>query len=287
MAVAAEWHFWKDPPTSARSWLFRYGLGVLITTFAAALSFRTIDITQDAFLFFFGAVILTALAAGIGPGLVTLSCSIVVLYFLFTPDLTYLPVEEKIREISRLLLFGSVSLVTTLFTSSCRTTRDQLAKREASYRLLAENNYDGLAAVDLSGQILFFNSSCERIFGSPANDYLGRSIFEVIPDSSCKDHFRELTRKWDSRNNSPFRWAARDKTGQELHLEVSVGAFSLPGQAGFVMCIRPRSTLVIGRSLSLLAPEPAARPRLFESARADEVNQTVCLEPDRLPAIMK
>ena len=60
-----------------------------------------------------------------------------------------------------------------------------LRRKDAFMRLVAENTFDGLITADGGGRIQFFNRAAERIFGYDADDILGRDATLLLADGAA------------------------------------------------------------------------------------------------------
>jgi PAS domain S-box-containing protein len=58
------------------------------------------------------------------------------------------------------------------------------------HRRLVEGAPDGVLAVDRSGVIRFWNAGCERIFGYPGTEAIGKSLDIIIPDRLRARHWQ-------------------------------------------------------------------------------------------------
>ncbi|HEY3389775.1 MAG TPA: PAS domain S-box protein, partial [Prolixibacteraceae bacterium] len=73
------------------------------------------------------------------------------------------------------ILFGVIQDITDR-----KKTEDALLKSEENYRLLVENQGEGIGIVDLNEVFVFANPAADQIFGVPKGSMVGRSIFDFI-----------------------------------------------------------------------------------------------------------
>ncbi len=53
---------------------------------------------------------------------------------------------------------------------------------------VVETAVDGVILIDALGNVLMFNSACERLFQFPAEEVIGRNVKMLMPDSYSRDH---------------------------------------------------------------------------------------------------
>lgn len=78
--------------------------------------------------------------------------------------------------------------------SEYRNTLEELYKSEEKYRMLINNQGEGIGMVDPEDNFLFANPKAEEIFGVPRGKLEGRSLFDFIDDEG-KDLIREQTER--------------------------------------------------------------------------------------------
>lgn len=74
-----------------------------------------------------------------------------------------------------------------------KQAKADLNEKEEKYRLLVENSGIGVAFYSLDGRILFFNKIAASNLGGSAEDYIGKSLFEVFGDKLGEAYFRRIT----------------------------------------------------------------------------------------------
>ncbi len=113
----------------------------------------------------------------------------------------------------------------------------QIEDSAARLRALVETVTDGVMLIDAGGDVILFNPACERLFGYPAADVVGRNISMLIPPQR-DDHDR---RTEDFPPNGMLEIigggrevSGRRRDGTPFPLTLSVGEVKRDGQLLFV-----------------------------------------------------
>jgi PAS domain S-box-containing protein len=156
--------FASKPITSV---LFRY-LFALLTFVAALLLSQVFNqlVDESPFLFYYGAVIISAWKGGAGPGLIVallaiLTTSVPMLDEPFSFRLTY----------ADLVQFGVFSLIVILVSwleQTRRATEQTLREDSESFQIILNNVADGIYAMDPSARIIYANAAAAEIAGFPS-----------------------------------------------------------------------------------------------------------------------
>ena len=102
-------------------------------------------------------------------------------------------------------------------------------ERESAARLAAviDTAVDGVILIDGGGAVLVFNPVCERLFGYPATDVIGRNVNMLMPDPHRRDHDRYISDYLASRRpkiiGSRRELTGRRKDGSTFPMSLSVG----------------------------------------------------------------
>lgn len=175
-------------------WLLRYGFAVVAVVAAMALR-HTLAIWFGPgvphYLTLFPAVMVVALVAGVGPGLLATA---VATGAVFHGNLTSIGLAAQATPLDRLelVLFANISLFVSAFLELYRRNRDKAAAydremlvREVSqnYRTLVDLSPDAIA-VHADERYIFVNPAAVRLFGaSGPEDIVGREVISLIhPD---------------------------------------------------------------------------------------------------------
>ena len=66
--------------------------------------------------------------------------------------------------------------------SKRRKAAETLSASEKKYRMLVDNSNNAIYTIDRDGSILFMNNKAARDFGSTPADFIGKTLYDLIPD---------------------------------------------------------------------------------------------------------
>jgi PAS domain S-box-containing protein len=171
-------------PTPARHQLLRYGLAVFSVALALLLTFLLrLLFPPTLFVFFYGAVAITARYGGVAAGFLSAVLSVVVVnYFFIDPNYSL-----QSAGIGSFVYLG-VFVLTALLISSLSTDRKQAEAALKESQELFENfmNYSPTTAFikDAEGRYVFVNRSFEQLLGQPSTELLGKTDADLFPASA-------------------------------------------------------------------------------------------------------
>ncbi len=139
---------------------------------------------------------------------------------------------------------GDVVGVTGIATdvSTRRLAEEALRESEEKYRTIAETASDGIVTIDSKSQILFANSSMQRIFGYSPGELVGTSLTQLMPEYLRELHSRAVHR-YLATGRRHINWEGIEleglhRDGQKLLLEVSFGESVRNGVHTFTGAVR-------------------------------------------------
>ena len=136
------------------------------------------------------------------------------------------PLWRRWWVIALALLAAALALIA--FERSRARRQAALRESEARYRTLAETASDAIITIDEAGEIVFVNSTAERVFGYPTAEMLGRGLAMLIPGYAWQSETGEA--------NVEMRGKRRD--GSDVPLELSFGDFIRDGRRFFTIVAR-------------------------------------------------
>ncbi|MBI1902522.1 MAG: response regulator [Planctomycetia bacterium] len=183
VGVCLSWEFQMGNPWRREAW--HYGLAALCVGVALLMTvalYASWDLRLAPYLFFFGAVTISAWAGGRGPGIAaTLAAAAVIGYFFLAPPRSFF--GHTAADNCKLLLFVGEGVLVSVLGGALR----QSEWRNAAVMKAAT---DGIIAIDLRGKIIEFNPAAERIFGHERSDAVGKDLAELIVPLRLRDEHR-------------------------------------------------------------------------------------------------
>jgi PAS domain S-box-containing protein len=162
--------------------LARYGLALGISALALLGTWLMLPLLGPRiFLFFYGAVVLSALYGGYGPGLLaTLFALVSTSYFFLPPAFSF---KLDGADLLVLLIFGLVALATGALADQRR--RAELREREQAewFRVTLASIGDAVIVTDRDGVVTFMNPVAEALTGWSQSEVLGQdcaAVFRII-----------------------------------------------------------------------------------------------------------
>jgi PAS domain S-box-containing protein len=160
-----------------------------------------------------------------------------------------------------------------------------LQANEEQFRAVAETAKNPIVSANRNGEIIYFNSAAEEVFGYSRSETLGKPLTLLMPERMREPHRRGLERfvaTGEARViGTTVELAGRTKEGREFPLELSVSTWSSDGEPFFSAILRD----ITDRKRTeeklehALATEQEAGIRLRELDRAkDEFLATVSHE---------
>jgi PAS domain S-box-containing protein len=153
----------------------RLAFALAMTVLAAVLTAVTTDISRaPLFLYFFGAVLLSAYAGGTPSALLSTLVSIVISVWMFIRPIGS-GIEQRDDAI-RLVAFTVMSLLTIAITVRMQRAVEQ----ERLLRNVIETTPLLTVVTDSSGHIELFNPSCEQLTGYTEAEVIGKSLTDTF-----------------------------------------------------------------------------------------------------------
>ena len=205
--------------------MMRYVVALMMVIAAAFLTLSRPVLADTPYIFFLGAVVISTLWGGLGPGFfaTALSAAFIRLFFV-EPRFSFYH-RGNIEDAERLCWFVLVALMSSSLIAACRRERNMLRDSEERYRILAETASDAIIVIDERGEILFVNPVAEKTFGASAEKLLGQNLALLLPQELYESHLAEIRRHLDTRKKAvAVQVPTRNLSGRQLLLEMTLGA---------------------------------------------------------------
>ena len=158
-------------------------------------------------------------------------------------------------------LEAAVLWVTAFLVLRYRASSRYLEDREQRLRALVTTAVDGVMIIDATGTVQEYNPACERLFGYPADEVVGRNVKMLMPGPYRDEHDQYL-RRYRSTGVKRIIGIGREvegrrKDGTTFPMELSVGEARPGGQQVFVGIIRDITARKVAEQSLRIAKEQA------------------------------
>ena len=215
--------------------LFRYGLATLITAPAICLALRLPLGPETGSVLCFGAVVLTALYAGLGPAILSLSVSTAALSSFLFPGSPQLPfLNADLEDLTRLGIFIMIALMTSCFVAGSRQANRRLRASNAWHQDMMRSAPNAIVSTTESEEILFVNPAAEAALGCPASQMLGQNLNRVLAKTGTRiDELQADERR--ARDIQPPTFPRPTEDGKPFYAQIPLTVLRHP--------VEPRSLL--------------------------------------------
>jgi PAS domain S-box-containing protein len=158
----------------------RYGLALLFVAEALALNSLPPAGARLPFIFFFGAVALSARLCGFGPAVMaTVLSSFLAKLFFLQPYFSLVPTANSLAQV---LIFVLISLIIT--SAALQTSVAQIAAMESQNRLdeALKSITEGFITFSPEWNITYVNPAGAQLFGLTPEQMIGRNAWELAPN---------------------------------------------------------------------------------------------------------
>lgn len=163
------------------TWPRRYGFAAAVVASATALRFSVGAVIpfHAPYTFFYPTVVLVAMLAGVGPGiLATLLATVLGSYFFVEPRNTFQ--IRTAEDVVVPLLFSIIGLFLTFLAGSRKQAEQALEESEDRYRDLVEHSQDLVCTHDLEGRLLSVNPAPARVLGYEVAELLRMPMRDLV-----------------------------------------------------------------------------------------------------------
>ena len=228
--------------------------------------------TTGPYLQFFPAILLAGWYGGFGPGIVAtlMSAAASMYFFLLPPGFGVADPSDLVS----LPLFVLTGLMIAWLNHRWRVAEESYRQAAAESTARAERldavfdtAVDGIIVIDDKGSIEAINRGCERLFGYPAAEAVGRNVNLLMPSPYAEEHDRYVSRYLATGQAKIIGYgrevSGRRKDGTTFPVHLSVGEFTLGGERKFTGILHDLSRRI---QMEEALRERAALARLGEMA---------------------
>ncbi|HXO37911.1 MAG TPA: ATP-binding protein [Candidatus Acidoferrum sp.] len=180
----------------------RYGLALFFVLAALVANFMPIAGQRLPFVFFFGAVALTARLCGFGPAIMATVLSGILANFFFLPP--YFSLRFGPNSLLQVFLFFMVSLLITSVALQKSAAETAALESQSQLAETLRTITEGLISYSLDWTITFVNPAGARLCGYTVAEMTGRNLWELFPDSAGTD--LEVNFKKAMRDREPVQF---------------------------------------------------------------------------------
>ncbi len=237
---------WRKAAERAERWFvshrasrrFRYGFAVAICLSAILVTWAVPPLkSQSPSTLMLTAIVVTALYAGLGPGLLATAISLAIIDFYFIPPHPRL-LPTAVADLARLTVFLLLAVLVSSLADKRRRAEEELRRKEEHFRLLIESTSDIVTILGREGVVLYQSPSFERDLGYEPNELVGQNVFGFI----YGDDLPLVTAKFQSGVNKPgatspaieLRFRAKDGSFRTMEC-VAKNLLHEPWVAGIVV----------------------------------------------------
>ena len=121
--------------------------------------------------------------------------------------------------------------------------KNALKESEERFRAIASNAMDAIILIDEKGEIVFWNSSTERIFGYTSEEIMHQNIHELIAPLNYHNDAKEGLLNFQKTGKGPaldklLEMDARNKDGTEFPIELTVSAVTIKNKLHAIGIVR-------------------------------------------------
>jgi PAS domain S-box-containing protein len=234
--------------------IFRYSEAALFCGAALAAWFVIPALHPYPFMLFLTAVIFSTRFAGLGPGILAVCLSLIILdYIVLSPHFQFMFNTDTLIQ---LLVFVAISV---LVGSLARQRSQADSRTERVQRELAdivESSQDAILTKDVNGIITSWNAGAERLYGYRADEVIGRHVSLLAPPEQPDEIPRIMATLMRGERVRHHITERIRKDGQRLTVFVSISA--LMGNRGQIV------------GASAISHDVSAQVRAEEALRKNE-----------------
>lgn len=234
--------------------IFRYTEALVFCGAALAAWFAIPALHPVPFVLFLTAVIFSTRYAGLGPGILAVCLSLIVLDYIALPP--HFRFTLDIATLVQLLVFLSVSVLVGSLARQ-RSQADLRAERiQRELADIVESSQDAILTKDVNGIITSWNGGAERLYGYRADEVIGRHVSLLAPPEHPDEIPRIMATLMRGERVQHHITERVRKDGQRLTVFISISA--LMGNRGQIV------------GASAISHDVSAQVRAEEALRKNE-----------------
>jgi PAS domain S-box-containing protein len=109
--------------------------------------------------------------------------------------------------------------------SERKIAEEALRESEKRFKAVVNTATEGIVNTNLNGEILFWNTAAEKLFGYTEKEVLGKQITLLVPERFKSQHLKGLERFGNTRmfrRDTPLEFPGLKKDGSEIPIELSL-----------------------------------------------------------------
>lgn len=200
-------------------WWVRYGVAAIFTLSALLLEFLP-GAAAVPFMFFYGAVALSARICGFRPAIFAAILSAAVTdFFLLPPRFSF---SLRGGDLLRLSWFVSVALVISSLAKQKSEAQKAADERRAQLAGVVESSTDTIFNKTLDGTILTWNRAAQELYGYRPDEIIGKNVGVLAPPEKSTEIVGILERLRRGEKIAPFETERVTKDGRRLQISLSI-----------------------------------------------------------------
>ena len=200
-------------------WPIRYGVAAILTLSALLLEFLP-GAAAVPFMFFYGAVALSARICGFRPAIfATILSALAADFFLLAPKFSF---SLSGGDLLRLSWFVSVALVISSLAKQKSEAQKAADERRAQFAGVVESSTDAIFNKTLDGTILTWNRAAQELYGYQPDEIIGKNVAVLAPPERSMEIGGILERLRRGEKIAHFDTERITKDGRRLQVSLSI-----------------------------------------------------------------
>lgn len=157
----------------------------------------------------------------------------------YTPDFY---TADDVQALEAFAAVAARAIETIDLLAESRSTHEALRESEERFRSLTEVAADAILVMDPDSAVLYANPAAGELFGYTADEFLGMSVTQLMPER-FRDAHRAGLRRYVATGERTIPWRGLEivvlqRNGEELLVEIAFGSFTKNGRQLFTATMR-------------------------------------------------